>query len=149
MVFRFQIKCFQIFLDYKIQNRILHTAPYMHYKIDCSVWPGIRASSMLAMSPTSLSPHVVYQCWRSAYVLYLGIYCIEDWNLKGFLGLRGLVNCLVKIANDLDEEMSTEPRTNKSSKSIGDILLENGHICNSPSGKRFLRTSMFTDDNEI
>jgi len=41
----------------------------------------------------------------------------------------------VKIANDLDEEMSTEPRTNKSSKTIGDILLENGHICNSPSGK--------------
>ena len=57
------------------------------------------------------------------------------FKLGSILGLRVLVNCLVKIANDLDEEMSTEPRTEKSRKSIGDILLENGHICNSPSGK--------------
>ena len=28
-------------------------------------------------------------------------------------------------------------RTEKSGKSIGDILLENGHICNSPSGTCF------------
>ena len=77
--------------------------------------------------------------------------------------MHGLVSCLIKIANDLDEEMSVEPReayyrikkhknsgfqrtmritkkfdkpkrTEKSGKSIGDILLENGHICNSPSG---------------
>lgn len=83
------------------------------------------------------------------WYIVLKIYCdIFNW-IKEFLGLRGLVNCLVKIANDLDEEMSTEPRTNKSSKSIGDILLENGHICNSPSGKRFLRPFLFTDDNEI
>ena len=86
--------------------------------------------------------------------------------IKIISGLHGLVSCLIKIANDLDEEMSVEPReayyrmkkhknsgfqrtmritkkfdklkrTEKSGKSIGDILLENGHICNSPSGTCF------------
>ena len=117
MLFRLQIKCFQIF------STIIWRCHQYHFN---------------PMLFTNVGEQLIF------------LPCdIFNWNLKEFLGLRGLVNCLGKIAKDLDEEMSTEPRTNKSNKSIGDILLENGHICNSPSGKRFLRLSLFTDDNEI